>query len=86
VFVPAEATIAGEKILVSASYVPQPMAVRYGWSKTPDVNLFNQASLPARANGMFLSSTSKWGQVSHFNKLGLTLLPHFIFRRAIPMV
>lgn len=47
VFVPAEAAMAGEKILVSASSVPQPVAVRYGWSKTPDVNLFNQAGLPA---------------------------------------
>jgi sialate O-acetylesterase len=46
-FVPAAAKIQGEKILVTAPSVAKPVAVRYGWAKTPDVNLFNQAGLPA---------------------------------------
>jgi sialate O-acetylesterase len=27
--------------------VPKPVAVRYAWAKTPDVNLFNKEGLPA---------------------------------------
>lgn len=45
-FVPANATIKGDKVLVSAASVAQPVAVRYGWAKTPAVNLFNREGLP----------------------------------------
>jgi sialate O-acetylesterase len=46
-FVPAEAVIAGDKIVVSSSQVAAPAAVRYGWANVPDVNLFNKEGLPA---------------------------------------
>lgn len=47
VFVPAVATIDGNKVIVSSSTVANPSAVRYGWDKVPDVNLFNAEGLPA---------------------------------------
>ncbi|RXK85578.1 sialate O-acetylesterase [Filimonas effusa] len=46
-FVPATAVIKGTTVLVSAPGIPQPAAVRYGWSNVPHVNLFNEAGLPA---------------------------------------
>jgi sialate O-acetylesterase len=46
-FVPANAEIAGETVIVSADAVPNPVAVRYGWANVPDVNLYNGAGLPA---------------------------------------
>lgn len=46
-FVPAEAVIQGEHVVVSAAAVAKPVAVRYGWEKVPDVNLFNREGLPA---------------------------------------
>lgn len=47
VFHPAEAVIEGETVVVSASAVPAPVAVRYGWANVADGNLFNVAGLPA---------------------------------------
>jgi sialate O-acetylesterase len=46
-FVAATASIEGDTVVVSAPCVPHPTAVRFGWANTPDVNLFNQAGLPA---------------------------------------
>ena len=46
-FVAAKATIEGDTVVVSSPSVEKPVAVRYGWSSTPDVNLFNQEGLPA---------------------------------------
>ena len=46
-FVPATAKIVGDTVVVSSTNVPLPVAVRYGWENVPDVNLFNQADLPA---------------------------------------
>lgn len=46
-FVWAEAEIQGDKVVVSSPEVPNPVAVRYGWSDFPVVNLFNKAGLPA---------------------------------------
>ena len=46
-FVPATAVIEGDKVAVSSPQVAKPVAVRYGWAATPDVNLFNQQGLPA---------------------------------------
>ncbi|BCU77868.1 GDSL-type esterase/lipase family protein [Luteolibacter sp. LG18] len=46
-FVPATAEIKGDKVVVRAEGVAAPVAVRYGWANVPDVNLFNQAGLPA---------------------------------------
>lgn len=46
-FVPAQATIQGATVVVSAAEVASPKAVRYGWANVPDVNLFNKEGLPA---------------------------------------
>lgn len=46
-FVPAEAAIVGDTVVLTAANVTTPVAVRYGWSNVPDVNLVNAAGLPA---------------------------------------
>jgi sialate O-acetylesterase len=46
-FVWAKATVEGDKVVVSSPEVTQPIAVRYGWSDFPDVNLWTKAGLPA---------------------------------------
>jgi sialate O-acetylesterase len=46
-FVLAKAEIKGGRMAVWSDEVPTPKAVRYGWANVPDVNLFNQAGLPA---------------------------------------
>jgi sialate O-acetylesterase len=46
-FVAAKAAIEGDQVVVSSPSVAKPAAVRYGWSSTPDVNLFNKEGLPA---------------------------------------
>jgi sialate O-acetylesterase len=46
-FTNATARIEGNKVVVESPAVTAPKAVRYGWSSTPDVNLFNKAGLPA---------------------------------------
>ena len=46
-FVPAEAAIDGETILVSSDEVKDPVAVRYAWSNWVEGSLFNKAGLPA---------------------------------------
>lgn len=47
VFHPAQATIAGDTVVVTCPAVAQPVAVRYGWANVPEGNLFNRAGLPA---------------------------------------
>jgi sialate O-acetylesterase len=46
-FVPAQAEIRGKIVVVTSPQVTRPVAVRYGWSNVPDVNLFNKDGLPA---------------------------------------
>jgi sialate O-acetylesterase len=46
-FVPAEAKVDGDTIVVSSSQVAAPTAVRYAWSDDPVSNLVNQVGLPA---------------------------------------
>jgi sialate O-acetylesterase len=46
-FAAAKATIEGDKVVLSSPSVAAPVAVRYGWANTPDVNLFNKEGLPA---------------------------------------
>lgn len=46
-FIAATAIIDGDQVVVSCPTVSKPVAVRYGWAHTPDVNLFNQEGLPA---------------------------------------
>ncbi len=47
VFVPADAAIDGNTVVVSAESVPSPVAVRYAFEICPDANLYNGAGLPA---------------------------------------
>ena len=37
----------GDKIIVISDKVNNPVAVRYGWSDNPDINLYNSVGLPA---------------------------------------
>jgi sialate O-acetylesterase len=46
-FVPAEAVIDGETVVVSARGVKNPTQVRFGWRKTANPNLMNKEGLPA---------------------------------------
>ncbi len=46
-FLPADAAIDGDTIVVSCPKITEPVAVRFGWSNTPAPNLYNQADLPA---------------------------------------
>lgn len=43
----ADAEIQRSRVIVSSPQVPEPIAVRYGWSDFPVVNLFNREGLPA---------------------------------------
>ena len=46
-FVPAQAKIDGNSVVVWSDNIDKPVAVRFGWSNTPEPNLFNEAGLPA---------------------------------------
>jgi sialate O-acetylesterase len=46
-FVPAEATIDKNTVVVQSKDVPEPKEVRFGWSKTANPNLANKEGLPA---------------------------------------
>jgi sialate O-acetylesterase len=46
-FVPAEAVVSGDTVLVTSPKVSEPVAVRYAWQGSPTVNLYNQVGLPA---------------------------------------
>jgi sialate O-acetylesterase len=46
-FVPAKATIVGDKVVVQSEHVEHPVAVRFGWANYPVVNLWNKEGLPA---------------------------------------
>lgn len=46
-FVPAEATIDGNTVVVRSPQVPQPAAVRFAWDELARPNLMNGAGLPA---------------------------------------
>jgi len=47
VFVPAQAVVFGDTIVVQSEKVRAPVAVRYAWEMNPDCNLVNGAGLPA---------------------------------------
>ena len=46
-FVPAEASIDGESVVVRSASVTNPVAVRFGWHQLANPNLANNAGLPA---------------------------------------
>ena len=43
----AAARIEGDTVVVSNPEVTNPIAIRYGWNKIPEVNLYNHEGLPA---------------------------------------
>ena len=43
----AEARISGHRVVVRSPVVPEPQAVRYGWSEVPEPSLVSGAGLPA---------------------------------------
>jgi sialate O-acetylesterase len=45
-FVPAEAVIEGDSVVVSSPSVAEPVAVRFGWHQLAEPNLANKAGLP----------------------------------------
>jgi sialate O-acetylesterase len=46
-FVPADAVIQGERVIVSSPQVAAPVAVRFAWDEVANPNLVNSAGLPA---------------------------------------
>lgn len=48
-FVPAEATIDGDSVVVRSADVSRPVAVRFAWDELAMPNLMNQAGLPANS-------------------------------------
>ena len=46
-FVPAQAKIEGNEVVVWSDAVRDPVAVRFAWRNIPNPNLFNKAGLPA---------------------------------------
>lgn len=46
-FVWADAVIEGHSVVVFSDKVPNPVAVRYGWSNNPEATLYNKDGLPA---------------------------------------
>ncbi len=46
-FIPADARIDDDAVVVSSPSVPAPAAVRYAWDDDPEVSLFNADGLPA---------------------------------------
>lgn len=46
-FVPAEATIEGDSVVVQAKAVEKPTQVRFGWRNIANPNLMNKEGLPA---------------------------------------
>ena len=47
IFVPANARIVGDTVVVSSPDVNKPIAMRYAWKNAPFVNLFGKNGLPA---------------------------------------
>jgi sialate O-acetylesterase len=46
-FIPADAKIDGDKVIVSSSDVSSPKNVRYAWQNAPKCSLYNKEGLPA---------------------------------------
>lgn len=46
-WLPADAKIDGNSVVVSSAAVPSPREVRYDWKGSPEGNLYNKDGLPA---------------------------------------
>jgi sialate O-acetylesterase len=62
-FVPAEARIEGNTVMVTALAVGEPVAVRYAWQDDPPVSLYNKEGLPASP-----FRTDDWAEMKAFGK------------------
>ncbi|MCK4991410.1 MAG: 9-O-acetylesterase, partial [Bacteroidales bacterium] len=62
VYYPANAVIDGKTVVVSATEVASPVAVRYGWSNTAEPNLGNAEGLPASS-----FCTDSWKRITEGN-------------------
>jgi sialate O-acetylesterase len=62
-FVWALARIEGNKVVVSAPELKDPVAVRFGWGDNPDCNLFNRAGFPASP-----FRTDDWPGITYQNR------------------
>ena len=71
-FADANASINGDKIVVSSDTVAKPSIVRYGWSNVPDINLYNQAGLPASPFQTDRAYQAEAGFEPLFNETDLT--------------
>ncbi|MFZ4620333.1 MAG: sialate O-acetylesterase, partial [Bacteroidota bacterium] len=58
-FVPAEAVIKGNTVIITNNSVKKPVAVRYGWADNPNCTLYNNAGLPASP-----FRTDDWSEVT----------------------
>ena len=47
IFVPANATLDGHRIIISSPKVANPVALRYAWNRYPQCSLYNKEGLPA---------------------------------------
>jgi sialate O-acetylesterase len=56
-FVPAEARIVGDKVIVEAFSVSSPAAIRFAWNETAQPNFFNKDGLPAAPFEVTLNKT-----------------------------
>jgi sialate O-acetylesterase len=77
-WVPGNAEIDGDTVVVSSADVPAPVAVRYAWAGNPDgCNLYSKANLPAspfRTDDWQVITQGFWYPVSQFKKTDETPL------------
>lgn len=59
----AKAEISDDQVIVTCEKVTKPVAVRYGWSSNPKVNLYNRSGLPASP-----FRTDEWQGVTYGKK------------------
>ena len=56
IFVPAQATISGNTVIVSSPSVTEPVAVRYGWIGLPSANLYNKVDIFTKTGEPFIEA------------------------------
>ena len=56
IFVPAQATISGNTVIVSSQSVTEPVAVRYGWIGLPSANLYNKVDIFTKTGEPFIEA------------------------------
>ena len=56
IFIPAQATISGNTVIVSSPSVIEPVAVRYGWNGLPSANLYNKVDIFTKTGEPFIEA------------------------------